>query len=238
MTTVAALPAPMKKDEKVADATEQVVLVAKDTGARFAVDRKTLVRFAAVPRSLLEGADDEEELPLDNDHCTEVTVAALALWLEHHKAPDAKQTRVKFPLVEGPLDKTFDEWDLQFIEKHLVPGGDMKQNKNLYFLVGLAAYLDVILLRDMCCAYFAWHVRKASDDWKSNDGMTPTAVVRSWFGLEGDYSEDELKGLLEKYRWCRDVDYNKVETDSYEAHKHAALAVGKEAPPSDDDDDE
>ena len=230
------LPKPLAEDASV-NAEEQVVLISNDTKARFAVDRKTLVRFAVVPRNLLEGAEEEEPLPLDNDHCTEPTVAALALWLEHHKPADVKQTRVKFPLADGDLDKTFDAWDLDFIQTHLVPGGDMKDNKQLYFLVGLAAYLDIIVLRDMCCAYFAWHVRKVSDDWKQNDAVTPTQAVRGWFGLEGDYTEDELKELMEKYKWCRDVDYNKVETDSYEAHKHAALAVGKEAPPSDDDDE-
>jgi hypothetical protein len=42
---------------------------------------------------------------------------------------------------------------------------------------------------------------------------------------------------MEKYKWCRDVDYNKVEQDSFEAHKHAAAAVGNPEPLSDDDDE-
>jgi len=46
-------------------------------------------------------------------------------------------------------------------------------------------------------------------------------VVRSWFGMDGDFTEDELKGIVEKYKWCRDVDYNQIEKDSEDAHDFA-----------------
>jgi hypothetical protein len=202
------------------------------------VDRAALLRFSTLARNLLD--DDIHCLPLQDTHYEESTVAVLALWLEHHQDPTVRQTRVTFPLSGGALADVFEPWDLAFIEKHLVPGGVMTNHAALYHLIGLATYLDIRILHETCCAYFAWQVECATRDWQwrvrppnattLTNAPTPTAVVRSWFGLEGDYSAAEADELMEQYRWCRALDYNSVEQVSFDAHAFAASAVGNPAP--------
>jgi hypothetical protein len=221
------LPTALAAGKVPQDTRAQVVLVAKDTSARFAVDRATLVRFAVVPRNLLDGADDTEELPLENEHCTEATVAALALWLEHHRPAGVPVTRIDYPIAEGPLAQCFDEWDLRFIEAHLVPGGDMTKTAALYYLAGTACYLDIPILREMCCGYLSWHVRQAAIDAKGIDGApTATAVVRSWFG-KPDVTPEERNQVLRDHTWARDYDYKELEKQGGDAHAFAA----ENAPP-------
>jgi hypothetical protein len=112
---VAALPAPLpalsQSPRRLPTPTgEEVVLQCGSAGARFAVDRATLLRFAVVPRNLLN-ADEAEilfaviprhvlevndaELLLEGDFATRGTVAALALWLQHHKDPRARASRTR-----------------------------------------------------------------------------------------------------------------------------------------------
>jgi uncharacterized membrane protein len=215
-----ALPQPIAEDAEF-DATNNVVLVASDSKERFLVSRQGLMRFSKLARGLLEQAGDDEPLPLDNPHCTADTVKAFVVWVNKHADKDVALTKISYPLASGELSAIFTDWDLQFIQTALVPGGDMKQNKALYFLAGLSVYLNVVILQEMCCAYFAWHIRKATDDSKAEGAPTATAVVRSWFGMDGDFTEDELKGIVEKYKWCRDVDYNQIEKDSEDAHEFA-----------------
>ena len=215
-----ALPQPLADDADF-DKTANVVLVASDTKKRFLVSRAGLMRFSKLVRGLLESADEDEPLPLDNPHYTEETVQNFIVWVNKHAPSDVALTKISYPLASGDLSAIFTDWDLQYIHKLLVPGGDMKQNKKLYFLAGLSVYLNVVILQEMCCAYFAWHIRKATDDSKADGAPTATAVVRSWFGMDGDFTEDELKGIVEKYKWCRDVDYNQIEKDSEDAHDFA-----------------
>jgi hypothetical protein len=99
----------------------------------------------------------------------------------------------------------------------------MTRCRPLYMLAGLAAFLDIVALRDLCAAYVAWHVRQAADAYDAavtsmeavRNGVprgtrTPTAAVRSWFGRRGDYTDAELRALLRKFEWCRHVNYRDV----------------------------
>ena len=214
------LPEPLADDAEF-DQAANVVLVASDTKQRFLVSRQGLMRFSKLARSLLESADESEPLPLDNPHCTADTVRAFIVWVNKHADKDVALTKISYPLASGELSAIFTDWDLQFIQTVLVPGGDMKQNKNLYFLAGLSVYLNVVILQECTCAYFAYNIRKATDESKAEGAPTATQVVRSWFGMDGDFTEEELKGIVEKYKWCRDVDYNQIEKDSEDAHEFA-----------------
>ena len=213
--------------EPIAEGTEydqkaNVALIPKGSEKKYLVSRQGLMRFSKLARNLLENADESEPLQLDNPHCTEDTVSAFAVWVNKHASLDVAVSKITYPLAAGELKDIFTDWDLQFVHALLVPGGDMRQNKNLFALAGLSVYLNVTILQELCCGYFAWWIRKVTDDSKADGAPTATAVVRSWFGLEGDFTEDELKGIVEKYKWCKEVDYNQIEKDSEEAHDFAA----------------
>jgi len=215
------LPQPLAAGASVDTAKFVVLETVTDDKQRFAVNREGLLRLSKLARQLLETASEDEAIPLDNPHCTNDAVACFVAWVNHHSEQGSLLTKVTYPLPSGELGNVFAEWDLKFIETHLVPGGDMKNHRKLYYLASLAVYLGVTILQEMCCAYFAWHIRKATEDSKTAGNPTPTAVVRSWFGLEGDFSDEELKGIVEKFKWCRDVDYNQLEKDSEDAHEMA-----------------
>ena len=198
---------------------DKFVALVTTTGNKFIVDRGMLITVSNLARGLLENASADEAIPLDNAHCTDKSVAHFATWLNHHADPTSILTRATYPLPTGDLNVIFPSWDLQFIHEHLVPGGNMKNHKELYMLAGLSVYLGVTTLQEMCCAYFGWHIRDITEKAKEDGAPSSTAVVRSWFGLEGDYTEQEMKDLIEKFRWCREVDYNQLEKDCDDAHE-------------------
>jgi hypothetical protein len=200
------------------DKSKWVALVTT-TGKKYLVDRVMLMTVSKLAQGLLENASDEESIPLDNPHCTDKSVASFATWLNHHSDPTSVMTRITYPLPAGDLSVVFPLWDLEFIHEHLVPGGDMKNHKDLYMLAGLSVYLGVTTLQEMCCAYFAWHIRDITEKAKDEGAPSATTVVRSWFGLTGDFTEAEMKELVEKFRWTREVDYNQLEKDCDEAHE-------------------
>jgi hypothetical protein len=210
------------------DCEKYVALDHTNSGKRWLVDRKGLLSFSKLARDLLESSSNEEVVPLDNPHCTECSVAHFATWVNHHASPESIITRISYPLAPGELSSVFASWDLGFIHEHLVPNGDMKNHKELYLLAGVAVYLGVTILQELCCGYLAWHVREATEKSKEAGAPTPTAVIRTWFGLQDDFSDTELKGIVQKFKWCRSVDYNQLEKDSEEAHE---LVQNQRAPP-------
>lgn len=201
------------------DQQKFVALEVPASKARFLVDRKALLTFSKLARDLLEHAGDDEVIPLDNAHCTAESVALFATWVNHHADANSLVTKISYPLAPGELSNVFASWDLEYIHEHLVPQGNMKNHKMLYLVAGVAVFLGVTILQELCCGYMAWHVREATEQSKSAGAPTGTAVVRSWFGLDGDFSDAELKGIVQKFRWCRSVDYNQLEKDSEEAHE-------------------
>mmetsp|Transcript_1146 Transcript_1146/g.3751 ORF Transcript_1146/g.3751 Transcript_1146/m.3751 type:complete len:227 (-) Transcript_1146:174-854(-) len=201
------------------DQEQLVALEHTASGKRFTVDRKALMTYSKLARDLLENASSDESIPLDNPHCTEESIALFATWINHHAHPDSIVTKITYPLAPGEPSSIFASWDLQFITEHLVPGGDMRNHKKLYLVAGVAVYLGVTILQELCCGYMAWHVRDATEKSKQSGAPTPTSVVRSWFGMDGDFEDAELRAIVQKFRWCRSVDYNQLEKESAEAHE-------------------
>jgi len=198
---------------------DKFVALVTTSGTKYLVDRGMLMTVSNLARTLLETASNEEAIPLENPHCTESSVAHFATWINHHAEPMSIMTRITYPLPTGDLPVIFPSWDLQFIHEHLVPQGNMLNHKELYMLAGLSVYLGVTTLQEMCCAYFAWHIRSVTEKAKESGAPTVTAAVRKWFNLDGDFTEDEMKDLVEKFRWCREVDYNQLEKDCDDAHE-------------------
>lgn len=212
-----ALVQPVAEGEQF-DQEKYVALEHAASKKSFLVERKGLMTYSKLARDLLENAGSDESIPLDNPHCTEESIALFATWVNHHSNADSIVTRITYPLAPGDLSSIFASWDLAFIHEHLVPNGDMKMHKKLYLVAGVAVYLGVTILQELCCGYMAWHVRDATEKSKTAGAPTPTAVVRSWFGHSGDFEDNELKAIVQKFRWCRSVDYNQLEKESSEAH--------------------
>ena len=190
---------------------ESVAVIPIGSDKKYLVSREGLLRFSKLARDLLQDAEWDEPLQLNNPHCTEECVSAFAVWINKHASLEVPVRRISFPLPSGELHDIFMDWDLQFVHSLLVPGGDMRQSKTLCAFAGLSKYLNIPILQELCCGYFAWWIRKVADD--SKDGGPPVpAVVGSWFGIEGNVTEDELKGFMEKYAFISDC--SQIEKDS------------------------
>jgi hypothetical protein len=205
-----------------ADGQPPVLLSVVRSGTRFAAPRSSLLRFSRVAASILDGAADDEELPLDNPHCTDDSLAHYVTWLTVHVTCD-EVTRVPVPLPDASKASIFGAADLAFIETYLVPSGDMKRASALFNFMGLSVFLGSQISLELATGYLAFKVREASETLGA--GVTPTAAVRQWFGLDGDFSATEMKTLADKYRWCKNIDHTQLERDSQEAHDTAAAAL-------------
>ena len=208
-----------------------VVLRVEGTSSRFAAPRAALCRFSKVAASMLEGAADDEELPLGSEHSTDETVATYVAWLLAHCAPGARVSRVPTPLPRQGLSELFSTTDLAFIEMHLVPGGDMRDSTRLMMFLGLSVFLGSQVSLEIGSAYLAHKIREAADAAVA-EKQHPTTPIRAWYGASGAFSASELDALSRKYQWLRSVDYGQMERESAEAHATAAAAV---APPTSSD---
>lgn len=225
------LPKPLDADAKV-DFSRDAIIVANDKETKFAVRRRGLSAFSKLFRDLSgSGIAEDEPFPLDNYHCTPEMVAKMALWINYHDDhPEIKITKVSYPLALGELKDCFEEWDLQFLETYIAPGGDMKAARDVYALGGVAVYISANILMELAAAYFSWHVRKVYEDSRKEGAPTATSVMRQkWFGLDGDFTEEEMKKILDEHPWHKDVDYVSMENQRDDAHRIALEHINPKA---------
>lgn len=214
------LPQPLPEEAEIPtmpDGRPPVILRVMQSGNRFAAPRTSLLRFSSVAANMLEDAGDDEELPLMNNHCTDDSVSRFIAWLLVHAKPEARLTRVQVPLPEEPLGMIFSPDDLAFIEEALVPKGNMRCGAALFMFLGVSVFLGAQIPQEIAAGYLAWKVREAG----KQPQKSATTVIRSWFGLHGDFTGDEKRAIADKYQWCRNVDHTQLERLSREAYEHA-----------------
>jgi len=197
-------------DGETVDTKTTLVLVADDTKKRFPVSRRGMLRYSGLARTLLESdsGDATPDFVLTNPHCTEAALKCFIVWINKHAASTMEVSKMAVPLPMGPLTRLFTAWDLKYIETLLVPGGDMHNTDMLYTVAGMCTFVDVKVLEAICCSYLAWKIRKTVEDAKAEGAPTATATVRSWFGLTGDFTEDELKAHKAQFDYIEKVDWD------------------------------
>ena len=100
----------------------------------------------------------------------------------------------------------------------------MRNTDMLYTVAGMCTFVDVKVLEAICCSYLAWQIRKTVDDAKAEGAPTATATVRSWFGLTGDFTEDEIKAHRARFDYLDSVDWEakaREQKAAYEAMEKA-----------------
>ena len=111
-----------------------------------------------------------------------------------------------------------------------------KQQKNsimgscgrVYFIAITASFLQAQLLVELCSGIFAFHIREAELESRPVQAPSGESVVRSWFGLPGEFSAQERQLVLEQNKDLRDPQgiLEKIKEMSEEAHDTAAALGG------------
>ena len=98
----------------------------------------------------------------------------------------------------------------------------------VYFIAITASFLQAQLLVELCSGIFAFHIREAELESRPVQAPSGESVVRSWFGLPGEFSAQERQLVLEQNKDLRDPQgiLEKIKEMSEEAHDTAAALGG------------
>ena len=224
---------------------DNIIIVASDGVTKFAINRKAALAHSPLIRDLMEFPDEESvesasEVPLCHEDCTPWAVQICATFVNHHRTPrqlsslridpitttsipddPSDRPRPAAVLTQRPSD--ISDWDWSLFHEHVVPDGDMvKHSAKLFELAKCADFVNIVFLRQLISAYLAFQLRVCVDTARSATGkaagLTSTALIRKWFGLDGDFTNAELKNLLSDFRSVRNIS-----ADAYDEERRQVL---------------
>eukprot|EP01084_Bolivina_argentea_P001308 2418_1 len=175
----------------------EVVLVANDKKTRFAANAKALKFYSKFAQGILSG-DVDEDVPLDHEMATAITLQQFCTWLKRHETVVRSKQPVPMPML-WTIDQYFsDKWDIAFIRQHFVgEDEDMTKHEPMMELAFFSTYLQCEPLTDMICTYMCWHIKNAAD---LDD---PVAEVNRW--CAGNVRNKNKHTLEETAEWIRGI---------------------------------
>jgi len=212
------------------DTKKYVVMVANDKTTKYLANRRALKRFSQLFRDMTD-IDEDEPLPLDDQGAEKEIVAMFAHWINYYgENPNEKFTRLEFPLPdENDTKKMFADWDLRFIEKYLAKDGkmDLTSVKNLFFFGRLGVFLNAQVPLEISSGYMGHKIRQLDDEGRKEGGPSPEAGLRSWFGLKGEFTDEERSKILKDHEQFKDPGQvlNNLKENSEKAHAEAEKAL-------------
>lgn len=231
------LPGPLSGNE-VFDTERAIVVIANDGVTKFLASKNGLVRFSKLYRALSQ-ASDIEELPLRCNAASPEITALVCAWINHYAEEGGVSempSRVAYPLQPGTSLSCFlsNDYDVQFVEQLLFreTGRIAGSCGRLYGLAITAAFLQCQILVELCSGVFAFHIREAELGSRPVQAPSGESVVRSWFGLSGEFSQQERSLILEQNRDLRDPMgvLEKIREMSEESHSTAAALAENGVP--------
>ncbi len=223
------VPAPITGAENF-DTAKACIVSSNDGSARFLCSKQGLVRFSRLYRALSQ-ASDVDELTLRTAGATAEITALVCAWINHYGEEAVTETpsRVSYPLQPGTTIACFlsNEYDKQFVEQLLFQSSGTGIAGNcgrIYGLAVTAAFLQAQILVELCSGVFAFFIREAEMQSRPVQAPSGESVIRSWFGLSGEFSATERQLILEQNRDLRDPQgiLEKIAEMSESAHSAAA----------------
>ena len=134
-------------------------------------------------REALEEDDDDEQTAIPVPNLDHATLKKAMEFAEHYI--ETKMAEIDKPLKSANLNECVDEWYARFV--------DMPQEELFALILG-ANYLDMRPLLDLACAKVASMIK----------GKSPQEI-RQTFGINQDFTPEELRQIEEENKWCEEV---------------------------------
>ena len=133
---------------------------------------------------------DQDEIPINEVKGS--TLKLIKTYLEHYEKEEPK--KIKEPLISTNYSECVDKFDFDFINIPL---------EELYELTVAANYMEIIPLLHLCCSKIASFCQ----------GKT-TEEMRTFFGIENDFTKEEEDELREESKWCyEEIDREKSDDE-------------------------
>eukprot|EP01062_Namystynia_karyoxenos_P047386 TRINITY_DN356_c0_g2_i1.p1 TRINITY_DN356_c0_g2~~TRINITY_DN356_c0_g2_i1.p1 ORF type:complete len:201 (+),score=104.74 TRINITY_DN356_c0_g2_i1:96-698(+) len=168
---------------------QNCIVLQTNDGANFEAPRG-VVKMSNLIVDLMEGDDSDGQrvVPLP-----EVSAATLkAIWDYMEKYQHEKPDPIQAPIQEH-LEHLIPKWDWEYVSTTLLEGGDEKKNKMLLDVLKASNFMNIMPLRDLCCAVIAHILRTKTDQ-----------EILDTFGVDGKWTAEEDEMFKQQYPWLQE----------------------------------